>query len=99
MVASFPRSCCFSSDKGSSQETIFLHLLNLKYPQLKRISMPTLWFQVGPHTTFQVFNSHKWLVVTLLESAGTQSPNRGVPDPARWGQRAFCGPPGLFWPI
>ena len=48
MVASFPRSCCFSSDKGRSQETIFLHLLNLKYPQLKRIFMPTLWFQVGP---------------------------------------------------
>ena len=50
MVASFPRSCCFSSDKGRSQETIFLHLLNLKYPQLKRIFMPTLWFQVGLHT-------------------------------------------------
>lgn len=96
MAASFPRSCCFSLDKGSSQETLFLHLLNLKYPQLKRIFMPTLWFQVGPHTVFQVLNSHKWLVVTVLESAGAGLPNHGVPGPGT----SWCsmGPASLLRP-
>ena len=45
---------------------------------------------------FQVLNSHKWLVFTLLESAGAESPNRGVPGPGTsWGS---MGPASLLRP-
>lgn len=47
-----PRSFWFQSDKGGLKQSLFLHLLILKYLQLKRIFMP-LWYNLDPLTCIE----------------------------------------------
>ena len=71
VAASFHRSSCFQSNKGSSKGVFFffllLHLLNLKSLQLKIIFITTLSFLVGPHSCNEYRQLKLYLRTVVLE--------------------------------